>query len=87
MGLTVTDKGVEYDQAYLKYDKRLSDDSKQMVDKFLSDTKVVGLLNQLLCGHKSIRNSEKVECSVNAENMEVMDNEEDWVINFYENRF
>lgn len=81
LGLTVTDKGVAYDQAYLKYDKHISDVSKQMVDKFLSDTKVICLLNQLLCDHKNIRHTGKVEYSVNAENMEVMDNEEDWARN------
>ena len=48
LGLNLKDGEWVYDQAYLKYDKQISEESKALVDKFLGDSKVKETLKGLI---------------------------------------
>lgn len=47
LGLNLTDNGWTYDQAHLKYNKTISEDSKLMIEQFLSDPNVKQTLEDL----------------------------------------
>lgn len=47
LGLTLKNNKWVYDQAYLKYDKNISEDSKAMIEKFLTDPQVEDILERL----------------------------------------
>lgn len=46
LGLKLTEDGWTYDQAYLKYDEQISEESKTLIEQFLSDSNV----STTLCG-------------------------------------
>lgn len=47
LGLKLTEDGWVYDQAYLKYDKQINDESKTLIEQFLSDSNVSTTLCRL----------------------------------------
>lgn len=48
LGLNLKDGEWVYDQAYLKYDKQISEESKALVEKFLGDSTVKETLKGLI---------------------------------------
>lgn len=53
LGLRASEDGYVFDQAYLKYDKKISQESKDMIDTFLNDPDVQEQLNKLELNYKS----------------------------------
>lgn len=47
LGLKRTNGKFEFDQAYLKYDKKISPQSQNMINTFLHDKRVVEQINKL----------------------------------------
>ena len=74
LGLRASENGYEFDQAYLKYDKMISEESQLMIDTFLNDSDVMSQLNNL--EHNC---EKKINRQLDNENVNIEAEDEEWV--------
>lgn len=64
LGLKLNNNQWEYDQAYLKYDKDISEESKAMIERFLADSNVKETLERMRTEYSPIQEEHLEEDSI-----------------------